>query len=265
MPIYDPVEYWLYIPKFVEIFCFFLTGVIIYRKKDYIVNKLFGFAMWSWNIYTISDLIIWTHGADSVLMFNVVNVVRDIQILAAMTFAFLIYFASQVIEYSLKAVNKKKILGIGIVFYALSVLMILNESIYIRDVQGNVLAPSEWESASMVIVATDLNLFFGALMLFPTILYVLSIISLNRVKKRTDDIALKKRMNRLIIGISLLPIGLIYFALILGIGIVTNTVIWFTLGRFIWIMGSLFILSSQIQVMTFFHEKKPKQLVDQAE
>lgn len=247
MPIYDPVEYWLYIPKLIEIFCFFVTGVIIYRKKDYVVNKLFGYTMWSWNIYTISDLIIWTHGADSILMLKVVNAIRDIQIFAAITVAFLIYFAAQVIEHSLKAINKKKIIIIGIIFYALGLLMILNESIYIRDLEGNVLSPTEWESSPMVIVATDMNLFFGALMLFPAFLYIMSIISLNRIRKRMDNVSLKKRTNRLIIGVSLLPIGLIYFAIILGLGIVMNTIIWFTIGRFIWILCSIFILSSQIQ------------------
>ncbi len=204
--------------------------------------------MWSWNIYTISDLIIWTHGADSVLMLQVVNVVRDIQIFAAITFAYLIYIATQIIEHSVKAINRKKIIIVGTIFYVLGILMITNESIYVRNVEGNVLPPSEWESASMVIVATNINLFFGALMLFPTILYILSIMSLNRVKKGTDNQALKVRMNRLIIGISLLPIGIIYFATILGLGIVTNTIIWFTLGRLIWIMGSIFILSSQLKM-----------------
>ncbi|MHA1763883.1 MAG: hypothetical protein ACTSYC_09040, partial [Promethearchaeota archaeon] len=90
--------------------------------------------------------------------------------------------------------------------------------------------------------------FFGALMLFPTILYILSIISLNRVKKRSNDQALKARMNRLIIGIALVPIGIIYFAIILGLGIVTDTIIWFTLGRLVWILGSIFILSSQLKM-----------------
>ncbi|MHA1723503.1 MAG: hypothetical protein ACTSXH_01485 [Promethearchaeota archaeon] len=248
MPTYDPVEFWLYIPKFIEIFCFFFTGIIIYKKKDYIVNKLFGSAMWSWNIYTISDLIIWTHGADSILMLQIVNIVRDIQIFAAITFAYLIYIATQIIEHSVKAINRKKIIIIGAIFYVLGILMITNESIYIRDVEGNVLSPSEWETASIVIVATDIYLFFGALMLFPTILYILSIISLNRVKKRSNDQALKARMNRLIIGIALVPIGIIYFAIILGLGIVTDTIIWFTLGRLVWILGSIFILSSQLKM-----------------
>ncbi|MHA1338561.1 MAG: hypothetical protein ACTSRZ_02355 [Promethearchaeota archaeon] len=245
MPNYDPVEYWLYLPKAVEIFCFFITGLIIYKKKKYIVNKLFAIAMWCWNIYTISDLIIWTHGADSITMLKVVNVVRDIQIIAAISFAFLIYFATQVIDQSLKALNKRKIIIIGIIFYALGVIMCLNESIFIQDPDGNILNPSEWETAPLVIVATDINLFFGSLMLLPVILYILSIQSLNRVKKKIEDPISRKRMNRLILGIALLPTGLIYFAIILGLGIVTNTIIWFTIGRAIWIVCALLILSSQ--------------------
>jgi len=247
MPNYDPVEYWLYIPKLIDTLCFFITGLIIYRKKKYIINKLFGFAMWSWNIYTISDLIIWTHGADSEFMLQVVNVIRDIQIFAAITVAFLVYLISRIIAQSLKAINKRNIILIGMIFYIIATLLASRESLHIEDAQGNILAPSEWNSVPMVIVVTDLDLLFGMLMLTPVILYYFSIKNLNDVKKNIKDSLNKKRINRLIIGFSLLPIGLIYFATILGLGIVTNAVFYFFLGRAIWISSSLFILSSQIE------------------
>ncbi len=245
MAVYSPNDYYLMIPKIVEVVCFFVSGLIIYRKQKYLLNHLFGIAMWSWMVYTSADFIIWTNAANSMLWFQICNIIRDIQLFAGIIFAYLIYVVSELIEHSASGINKKVVASVGLVFFVIGIVMVLQETLVIKNGAGAVLTPDQWDSSDFVHVTTDMNLLFLILMGFPLMLYLAAVYSLNNVKKSMKDNIQKSKINRMIIGILLIPTGTLYFALIMTFG-TGNEYPLFFFGRAIWIAASLFILSSQM-------------------
>jgi hypothetical protein len=245
MAVYSPMDYYLMIPKVVEVFCFFVSGLIIYRKQKYLLNHLFGIAMWSWAVYTSADFIIWTNAANSELWFQICNVIRDIQLFAGIVFAYLIYVVSELIEHSTSGLNRKVVFSVGLLFLVIGFVMVFQETLVIKGGDNVILTPDQWDSGEYVYVTTDMNILFIILMIFPLFLYFSAVNSLNNVKKNMKENTQKSKINKMIVGILLIPTGTIYFALIMTFGTGSEYTLFF-LGRGIWIAASLFILSSQL-------------------
>ncbi len=244
---YDPIEYILLIPKVIEILMFVFLAIKIYRSKDYILNKIYCYAFLTWTLYTLSDIVMWSNGANSITWLFIANRFRDLQVIAAIIFAFLMYFSTRIIIMGYKGINKRKIILIFIIFLVIAILLAITDSLDVYVGDGNILTPDKWETAALVIVSPNIGIVTAILMIVPLFLYIISVVSLIKlVKTKIEDLDLKKRMNYLIVGISLIPIGIIYFAIILGVPNIYNA---FTgiLGRIIWIIAPIFIWLSQRQ------------------
>ena len=244
---YDPIEYILLIPKIIEILMFVFLAIKIYRSKDYILNKIYCYAFLTWTLYTLSDIIMWSNGANSITWLFIANRFRDLQVIAATIFAFLMYFSTRIIIVGYKGLNKKKIISLFIIFLIIAILLAITDSLDVYDGDGILLTSDEWESADLVVVSPNIGIVTAILMMVPLFLYIVSVVSLIKlVKTKIEDPDLKKRMNYLIVGISLIPIGVIYFAIILGFPNIYNA---FTgiLGRIIWIIAPIFVWLSQRQ------------------
>ncbi len=245
---YDPIEYILLIPKVIEISMFVFLAIKIYRSKDYILNKIYCYAFLTWTLYTLSDIVIWSNGANSVTWLFIANRFRDLQVIAATIFAFLMYFSTQIIIMGYQGLNKKKIISIFIVSLTIAILFAITDRVDVYDGNGNLLPSNEWETAALVIVSPNIGILTAILMMVPLVLYIISVVSLLKlVKTKIEDPDLKKRMNYLIMGISLIPIGILYFVIVLGVPNLYNA---FTgiLGRTIWIIAPIFVWLSQRQI-----------------
>ncbi|MHA1718757.1 MAG: hypothetical protein ACTSWX_12560 [Promethearchaeota archaeon] len=244
---YDPIEYILLIPKIVEISMFIFLAVKIYRSKDYILNKIYSYAFLTWTLYTLSDIVMWTNGANSLTWLFIANRFRDLQVIAATIFAFLMYFSTRIIIVGYQGLNKKKVIFIFMIFLIIAVLLAVTDKLDVYDGNGNLLPSNQWETAPLVVVSPNIGLLTAILMMFPLSLYVVSVVSLIKlVKTKIDDPELKRRMNYLIIGITLIPTGVIYFAIVLGVPNFYNAITG-VFGRIIWIIAPVFIWLSQRQ------------------
>ncbi len=244
---YDPIEYILLIPKVIEILMFVYLAIKIYRSKDYILNKIYCYAFLTWTLYTLSDIVMWSNGANSVTWLFVANRFRDLQMIAATLFAFLMYFSTRIIIVGYKGINKRKIILIFSIFLVIAILLAITDNLAVYDGNGNPLPSNEWETADSVVVSPNIGPITAILMMFPLLLYIISVVSLIKlVKTKMEDLDLKKRMNYLIVGISLIPIGIIYFAIVLGVPNIYNAYTGI-LGRTIWIIAPIFIWLSQRQ------------------
>ncbi|MHA1584267.1 MAG: hypothetical protein ACTSVU_01300 [Promethearchaeota archaeon] len=241
---YASIEYWLEIPKIIEILIYW---VIAYKffKKGYKLSKTYSLALIVWSCYTASDLIMWITAANSPTWLIIDNIIRDIQIFAAYGFAFLIYLTTRMIISGLKGLNKKRTLVIFITFLILCIVFVILDRLDVYDANGNLLPQNQWATASVVVVQPNITLLTGSLMVIPFTLYIYSIILLSKVmRKNTEDQDLHRRMLMLILGICLIPLGVLYFAIVLGIPSIYN-IATASFGRLIWIAGALLIWFSQ--------------------
>jgi hypothetical protein len=248
MVTYNPVEYFILIPKIVEYIMFLILAIKTYRMKDYIVNKVIGLAFFVWTFYTFSDLIQWITGANSITMLAIANGIRDVQIFAAMIFAYLIFLDTEIIKFGEGGIDKKKLKIILGVYIILTILLVATESLYVADVtdpEKLPLPPELWETTAMIEVTSNLSLITAILMVFPLILYAKSISTLYKIAKKSQPDN-KRKMIQLIVGITLIPVGIIYFAIVIGIGLTfILQIIFYSTGRFFWVSAAFIIWNSQ--------------------
>ncbi|MHA1775588.1 MAG: hypothetical protein ACTSWC_02370 [Promethearchaeota archaeon] len=243
--IYNLIEYLTEFPKLIEISLFWILGIKIYHADKSKLNITYTISFFVWTLYTLADLIMWITAANDETWFFIDNIIRDIQVVAAVVFAFLIFFSTQIVVKGYQGLNWKQIYIVGSIFLAIAISIALIDKLVIKDPEGNLLDPSKWNSEPLVIVSANISLVTMILMAFPLILYIHSIWMLVRlISHKVDDKNLRKRMFNLIIGISLIPIGIVYFAIVLAIPGIYNAFM-VIIGRIFWILAPIFIWKSQ--------------------
>ncbi len=244
---YYPIEYWVLIPKIIEVIVFVILGMKINKAQKYAVNRIYCTAFLSWAAFTLTDCIIWITGANSDLWFSVANILRDFQMGLGIIVGYLIFLSSQVIIHGTLGVkdNPKFVIIVFIICIIIAILLILYDGLSITDLQGNLLDSSEWETVEYVRVSTNINLISTVLFIFPLVLYGHAIFILAGLAKKQENKEKKTKMNYLIFGNSLLAIGMIYFIIVLGIG--WQDMISITIGHVIWSLSPVFIWMSKIQ------------------
>lgn len=242
---YATIEFLTAIPKIIEISMFWILGIKIYRSKRTKLNSVYALAFFVWTLYTMSDLIMWITAANSPTWFIIANAVRDVQVISAVVFAFLIYFSTQIIVHGYQGLNWKHIRIIAAIFFVNAILIAVVDKLEVFDANNNLLPQSQWDTAPLVVVSPNITWKTILLMAIPLSLYIQSVIALLKlIHQHVDDHALKKRMLNLIIGIILIPTGIVYFATVLGIPNLYNIVM-ITIGRSLWIAAPIFIWRSQ--------------------
>ncbi len=242
---YESIEFWLEIPKLIEIGFFWFLAVRIYNLKKTDLNKLFMIAFLTWSIYTICDLIMWITAANSPTWFIIDNRLRDLQLISAYAFSYMIFYASQLIKSGKKGIKKNMMLIIAGIYLMCAIAFVATDELEITDGVGNVLDPNVWATAPVIVVSPNISLISALFMAIPLILYGVSVATLIRVINQIDDDpALRKRMIYLIIGICLIPLGIIYFAIVLSDPSLYNFWVAF-IGRMIWAFSPVFVWRSQ--------------------
>ncbi|MHA1672277.1 MAG: hypothetical protein ACTSYI_01490, partial [Promethearchaeota archaeon] len=159
--------------------------------------------------------------------------------------AFLIYFSTQIVVKGYNGLNWKQVYIMASIFLIIAILVAVVDRLDVYDANNNLLDPSEWDSAPLVVISPNMGWKTMILMGIPLILYVQSVVSLFRlIRNHVEDTELKNRMYNLIVGISLIPTGVIYFAVVLSNPDWYNIVM-ITIGRSLWIAAPIFIWRSQ--------------------
>jgi hypothetical protein len=245
MATYATVEYWLIIPKIIEIAMFWFLAYKFFTGKKTALYKTFALTFIVWTFYTMADLVMWITAANSETWLMIDNRIRDIQILSAVITAFLVFLDTEIIVHGYKGFNRKKIYIIFGISIIIAVFIILIDSISIFDSNDNLLDPSEWHSGEIIYVQPNISLLMVILMIYPLAIFGYSVVTLIiLVKNKIEDPELKKRMYFLIIGVILIPVGILYFTTVLGIENFYN--FWTAAaGRLTWICAPILIWISQ--------------------
>ncbi|TFF85319.1 MAG: hypothetical protein EU551_04315 [Promethearchaeota archaeon] len=232
------------IPRAIELVVYLTCAIIIYRKRDYYLNKVYAFSLIGWSLYVICDILIFPigHFEPYIIMASgepgityplIANILRDFQVLGGLLTAFGYIYASIVIRYGVLKAKEKKTMGILIIAAVIfSLIGMLNDGI-IRNVNETPqVVQTDYKPLGIAIFFVEITLFFIAVY--------------EHIRAyREIDISKpeKRRIMYFIFGSVLIAAGVIYFIIIGQVvpgrdyQIITGPI-----GHAIWILSPLCIL-----------------------
>lgn len=241
---YPEIEYLLLIPKVIEIILFVVISNKVYHANKSLLNRLFlGFFVF-WIFYLILDCIIWITAADSPFAFDMGNIMRDVQIGCIITASFFIVLTTRVIQQSSMALKKGFIINSAVVATILVIILSFANYIVIRDNNMNIIPRNSLPPVGFARVNAPITVWTAIGGALPIIINFLCVVVLIGLARKTKDPVLKKNMLLLILGITVLPIGFIYFIVRGMIGL--DSLFYSVLGHGIWSTSPLLIWRSKI-------------------
>ncbi|MCP4764012.1 MAG: hypothetical protein GY870_19725 [archaeon] len=234
----------------IEIIIFIILAMKIYNAQKNLLNQIFCTLYISWAGVIGIYCIIWFLGANSELWFIIANLLRDLQMILGMICAFLIFLSSQVVLHGVLGVkeNPNFIYKVLVICIIAGIILVIVDYLVITDLDGVVLTNPTWENPELLRAAPNKSLESFIMLMFPLLVYGLSNRFLISFTMKQEDKEKKIKMIYLIIGNSLITIGIIYT-------IVCRIIAWqnilsISLGHLFLLLSPVFILMSKI------HKKK---------
>ncbi|TFF88999.1 MAG: hypothetical protein EU549_02010 [Promethearchaeota archaeon] len=163
------------IPRIIEFIVYFICAIVIYKKRDYYLNKIYALSLFGWCIYVICDLLIFPIGhiepiafpiADSPGFFYplIANILREFQVAGALIIAFGYPYASIIIRYGAARAKKRKniLIFIGAAI-PIAIITMLNDSIRKNIYVSPQLVSTHYTPLGILIFAVQLILYFFAI------------------------------------------------------------------------------------------------------
>ncbi|MHA1767977.1 MAG: hypothetical protein ACTSVK_17155 [Promethearchaeota archaeon] len=256
--IVDPVRVWLIIPKMIVAIMFLYFAFKIKHESDYLLNRIFFFTFLSWAIYNTFDSFSFTFAPASYISFLICSVLWALQKILLNTYSGLIFNASKIISKGELRFRKKKYHIIEITFLLISsVLMIIEAPLQILDENKNVIDPKTLPPIGTFSSTEGFSLISGIASTIPFIYYIIATINLVKVIVNTENPMIKRKMLILVIGINLIPIGLLYF-LFRSLFFQTYSIWSSMIGQFFFLLSPILIFWSLHAGSTSKSEKKKK-------
>jgi hypothetical protein len=240
---YMSTEYFLLIPKIIDFFLFLILGVKIYRLKKYVLNQLYCGMFLLWALYMVTDLIIPVTGGNSYEWFVIDTNLWYLQQFAAICLSVVGLFATLIIKNGTQSITRVKIIiGIAIII-VFSYLITIDGGIYVLDSHDVIVPPESLPTMGIIRSTTFTGPFciIGASGALLIIIY--AALALVPFLKKIPSKELQTRMILLIVGILMLPTGMIYYILLAIFGPVNFYSV--IVGHMFWALAPIFIWFSQ--------------------
>ena len=246
----NPLEYVLIVPKTIASILFLLVALKIYSlNKKYALNRIFFITFLSFSLYLLLDIFVYLFAPYSQTMFDIANIIFKIQMLILAFYMYMLFLASLVIKQGTKILKNKWVWLIGVIVLILGILICTFKIIVVLDENNNILTglPPEVPGFKATNGTKEGYNSILALLIsgFPFLLVIYTIVLFIQLrnKLKIDDPS-RKRMLYFIIGIILIPFGLLYF--IIQGSVAFNSYPAIIVGYVIWIISPFFLWESQI-------------------
>lgn len=245
-----PLEYLLIVPKTVASILFLLVAIkIYYSNKKYVLNRIFFLTFLSFSLYLLLDIFVYIFAPYSQEMLDIANIIFKIQIFILAFYMYMLFLASLIVKIGAKSIRSKWVWFIGVIIFILVILICTFKIIVVLDDTGKILTelpPIEPGFKATNGTKVGYNSLLALLISgFPLLLDIYTIVLFIQVRNHLEiDDPSRKRMRYFIIGITLIPIGLLYF--ILQGSIAFNNYPSIIIGYVIWIISPFFLWKSQI-------------------
>ncbi len=242
--IYEELQLFLVVPKLIEAATLLATAVVIRRKSNYVLNKVYFLAFLSWGLAAILDSLMYLIAPNSELFFTIANFGRDLGAVLLNLAWFSFLFAVLIIVRGKQEALKRKTLAIAIVWYIIIVIgTIITDNISIVNrVTGEMILPPDLPPAAGIpFKVTAIVTPISALFISSTLILLgISIFLLPRVFRKIKDPSDRRRIQLFLTGLILLLAGSLYFMIIVGIRLYTFEA--YTIGYLIWTFAPIFTL-----------------------
>lgn len=264
-PIYfEYLQLILIIPKTIESLLFLLNIILAYKKYAHLtwndrplVERFFFIGLIGWFIYITLDIIIYflaplsmgllsdgiyTGYLSGHVSLTLVNLMRDIAFTGALVQLWSYFFASLTIllgETKVSRVMKHYFTRIAVI--AISIIVVIFDKIKVTIVDGLPIVDAEYQGLGGFVIGLFICIYFGGALIL--------ILSLRKETQAYKSNKMKKHLIALIIGVSVMGIGNLYW-LFLGVlgGInpslfetTSNRFLFTFIGHIIWTLSPIFI------------------------
>jgi hypothetical protein len=246
-------EYILAIPKAISSLLFILIALKIYSmQKDYLLNKIYLITFLTMGFYIILDIAVYLMAPLSSSAYEIANIMFSIQMALLVLFIFLVIQATRVIEKSTTSLFNNTFWIQLIICIVVAILIIIVKNVIVIDDQGNIIPPELLPPTVEGFKATNgtnegytetSTLLISSIPLV-LVIYAIGVLFNIRSKIAPED-PVRAKMLWFIVGITLVPLGLIYFILIAIVGLQDYVSI--TMGYLFWIISPFLIWKSQSQ------------------
>ncbi len=212
--IYDKYRAWLIPIKLIVAISFLVYGKKVRKKSDYVVNRLFFYGFLSFALYLILDSAFLILTPASQLWYNIANIVWVLSLLGLFLYTFFTYMAGRIINQGEHILRRKvEVLFLLGLFIIAGTLMGVYSEISVINSSGDVINSSNLPPTGNFRVIEKFSLLSTILALIPFGFNFWTLIFLNGVRKKAKDEHTKKRMELLLWGLFMIPLGLLYFLL----------------------------------------------------
>jgi hypothetical protein len=243
----NTVEQVALIAKIINVTLFILLAFAILRqKKDYIINKMYFVAFLCWALYIGMDAILFIFIPVSQTWYFIGNRLRDIGIVGVLSFAFLVYKSFEIIKDGEDSLNKRRLyIEIGLFVVIAGLLVWVDRvDVFLFSDQSVLIDPADLPPPDTDFVVKPVVPWYTMILsAIPLILFVYTVTRLFILVKGVERKKLRNKMLLLTIGITLIPIGMVYF-------IIMSPIVyawWSTaIGYTVWTIAPVLIWLSQI-------------------
>ncbi len=242
--IYEELQLFLVIPKLIQATTLMATAVVIRKKSQYILNKIYFLAFFLWGIIAYLDSIMYVIAPNGAIFLAVANFTRDLGAVMLNVAWFSFLFASLIISRGKQEALKRKNLAIALAWYIIIVIgtIIFDNMSILNMATGEVIDPATLPPAAGIsFKVTALVTPYSAMFISSTlILPMISIVIMARVLRNIKDPAERRRIQLFLTGIALLLAGALYFMIIVGLKLYTFEA--YTFGYLLWTFAPIFTL-----------------------
>jgi hypothetical protein len=241
---YPSFEYWILIPKMLEITLFLFLSVKMFKLHDYTLNRLLALSFLVWGIYIITDSFMYITAANSMQWYNIIQVVRDFSMYLAFLMAFLIYISVKIVKEGEMTLKRPQTIIIFVLFIILAIMMNINDTLVVINSNKDILNPETFPPNEPIQVVYQITPWLIISSAVPILMYLYSVAILAKFAVQTTDLKYKTKMLNMAIGIFMIPFGMLYFIFI-GLFIVPNFLL-VSIGHIIWMIAPILIWKSQL-------------------
>ncbi len=239
----------MFIKIFVASFFFFMSVRVKKKNPKYILNRFFSWAFISWGLYVLIDAFVYIILPLGETQWYIAQVLYGIEYDFLFSYAFLLLNAVKIIRGGSVVLRNKKQLFFELFFlvaFATLIIAVTRAGVLVGE---NLIPPSELPLAQGAFTLTEgvvpMTLIGSAI---PFLFYGYAVYLLIGVIKEAGDPETKRKMKLMVIGILLIPVGILYFVFR---GMTSDE---FSIGSSI--IGQLFFISAPIFINAALSRKK---------
>ncbi len=239
--VYEELQLFLLIPKVIQGIISLITAVIVFRKSNYIVNRLFFVAFLIWGIVPFLDATMYLIAANSEADLFIANILRDIALALANLTCFTLLVAVLVIQRGKAEATSKKMIALLVsVFLVIFIYTDIFDRLAVFTLDNVEIPATSLPPTLGTFRVTAPGGLSAVGFIASLAIFIINIGILTKLLRKIKNPEEKRHIRLFLVGLILLFSGYLWFFLIVAAKFQTLASYWF--GYIIWTIAPVFSL-----------------------